>query len=114
MLLGGLYAAQLRIDHAGLDGYASIFAAGLVVTAELAYWSLEERARIETESGEMARRLAVVALLGVASALVAEALLALAGVVRANGLPVDLLGTGAAAAVLLTVVVLVRRRAPAA
>jgi hypothetical protein len=109
-LLGALYATQLRVDDAQLDGSAAVFAAGLVVTAELGYWSLEERVRIETEPGEWLRRLAFVALLGVGSALVAEALLALADAVHANGLGADVTGAAAAALVLVGIALLARGR----
>ena len=43
VLLGGLYAAQLAVDDASLDAGAPFFAVGVLVTAELGYWSLEER-----------------------------------------------------------------------
>ena len=109
-LLGALYATQLRVDDAQLDGSAAVFAAGLVVTAELGYWSLEERVRIETEPGEWLRRLAFVALLGVGSALVAEALLVLADAVHANGLGADVTGAAAAALVLVGIALLARGR----
>ncbi|HET7743141.1 MAG TPA: hypothetical protein VFK76_00195 [Gaiellaceae bacterium] len=107
-LLGALYATQLRVDDAQLDGSAAVFAAGLVVTAELGYWSLEERVRIATERGESLRRVVYVALLGVGSALVAEVLLVLADAVHANGLGADLAGAAAAALVLVTIAVLAR------
>ncbi len=108
VLLGALYAIQLRVDDASLDGSAAVFAAGLVVTAELGYWSLEERTRVETERGESLRRVAFVAILGVGSALVAEALLVLADGVHANGIGSDLAGAAAAALVLVGIALLAR------
>jgi hypothetical protein len=110
LLLGGLYAAQLSVDDAALDGSASVFAAGLLVTAELGYWSLEEREQVEPEPGESQRRLAVIAALGIASVLVTEMLLVLADVLRASGLALDFLGAAAAAAALTAIVVLARHR----
>lgn len=107
-LLGALYATELRVDHAALDASAAVFAAGLVVTAELGYWSLEARTRAETDPGESLRRLAFVALLGVGSALVAETLLVLADGVHANGIAVDLAGAAAAALVLSGIALLAR------
>jgi hypothetical protein len=108
VVLGGLYATQLRVDDAALDGSAAVFAAGLIVTAELGYWSLEERERIETDRGEPLRRLAFVALLGVGSLLVAEAVLALAALVHARGLAVGFAGAAAATAVLVPIVLIAR------
>ena len=79
VLVGGLYAAQLAVDDVPLDVAAPAFAAGLLVGAELAYWSLDERERLKGEPGDDLRRLAYVAGLGVATLLVASVLLVLAG-----------------------------------
>jgi len=110
VLLGGVYAAQLYVDDATLDGAAPLFAAGLYVTAELGYWSLEERERVEAEPGESLRRLAIVAVLGLVALLISAALLVLADIGRTRGLAVDFLGAAAAAAALLAVVLLARRQ----
>ena len=110
VVLGALYATQLRVDDAALDGSAAVFAAGLIVTAELGYWSLEERERIEADRGELLRRLAFVALLGVGSLLVAEAVLALSAVVRARGIAFDFVGAAAAAAALVAIAVFARSK----
>lgn len=110
VLVGGVYAAQLTADAAGLDANAALFAAGLYLTAELAYWSLEERASVNGEPGEGLRRLAIVAVLGIAAFVVAVVLVALADVVRARGLAFDLLGAAAAASALLAVLLATRDR----
>jgi hypothetical protein len=112
VLLGGLYGGQLAYDDAALDSAAAAFAAGLLVTAELAYWSVEERERVRAERGDGFLRLAVVALLGVGTLVVAASLLALVDAVRARGLAIDLVGTVAAVAALAAVVVLARRQHP--
>ena len=36
VLVGGLYGAQLAVDDAALDAVVALFAAGVVLTAELA------------------------------------------------------------------------------
>ena len=110
LLLGGLYGAQLATDDAALDSVAAIVAAGLLVTAELAYWSLEERERVKLEPGESLRRLAFVALLGLAALVVAASLLALVDAVGTSGLAVDLAGAAAAAAALIAIVRAARTR----
>jgi len=110
VVLGALYATQLRVDHEPLDGSVAVFAAGLLVTAELGYWSLEERDPIEADRGESVRRVVVVALLGVGSLLVSEVLLVLADLVHARGVGFDFVGTAAATAVLVTIVLLSRSR----
>jgi hypothetical protein len=108
VVVGGVYAAQLAIDEAGLDSAAPAFAAGLLVTAELAYWSLEESAGVRGEAGAGLRHAALVAGLGVATLLVASVLLALIDAVRTTGLAIDLLGAAAAAAALFAIVVVAR------
>lgn len=105
LLLGGMYGAELAVDDPTLDGASPFFAAGLLVTAELAYWSLEERDSVRADPGESLRRAAFVALLALGALLVGSLLLVLTDGVRAGGLAVDLLGAVAAGAVLLVVVV---------
>jgi hypothetical protein len=108
VLLGGLYAAQLAVDDSTLDGAAPLFAAGLLTTAELGYWSLEEREPSTADPGEILRRVGFVALLVLGALLVAGLLLAFVDVVRAGGLALDLVGA-AAAALVLTVVIFAHR-----
>lgn len=108
VLLGGMYGAELAIDDAPLDAATPLFAAGLLVTAELAYWAIEERESAAADPGEGLHRVALVALLALGALLVAALLLALADNVSAVGLAVDLVGATAAAAVLI--VVLITRR----
>lgn len=109
--LGGWYGLQLAVDDAPLDLAAPLVAAGLVVTAELAYWSLEETERVEGEAGQTWRRLAYVAALAFGTFVVSALLLALVDGVRAGGLAIDLLGAAAAAAALVAIA-LAARRAP--
>ena len=104
-LLGGLYATQLAVDDATLDGAAPLVAAGLLATAELGYWSLDERERATVDPGENLRRVGFVAVLVLGALLVAGTLLAFVDGVRAGGIAVDLVGAAAAAAVLIVVLV---------
>jgi hypothetical protein len=108
-LLGGVYALYLAVDDPPLDVAAPAFAAGLLVTAELAYWSLEEREKVPAEGGESLRRTAVVALQGVVALVLCGGLLALADAARTRGLAIDLFGAAAAAAALLGLARLARR-----
>lgn len=111
-LAGGIYAFELGIDDAPLDVAAPAVAVGVLLAAELAYWSLDERERAAGDPGQGLRRAAFVALLGVGALLVAGVLLALVDDVRARGLALDLAGAVAAAAVLVTVLVTARRKPP--
>jgi hypothetical protein len=108
VLVGGLYGAELAIGDATLDMASPAIAAGLLLAVELAYWSIDERQRWKGDPGEGARRAAVVALLGVGALVLATVLLAVVDAVRASGLALDLLGATAAAAVLVTILVVAR------
>jgi len=108
VLAGSFYAVQLAIDDAPLDAATPVLAAGFLLTAELAYWSLEERQGVRVERGELLRRIAFVALLALAALVVAAVLLAVVDAVRVRGLAVDLVGTVAAAAVLFAVLLAAR------
>jgi len=111
VLLGSAYAVHLALDDPTLDTRAPVVAAGLILAAELAYWSLEELQRVRTEAREHLRHLAVVAALGLGGLFVGAVLLAVADVARTRGLAVDLFGAGAAAAALLLLVLVGRRPA---
>jgi hypothetical protein len=108
-LVGAAYALHLAADDPSLDAKAALLGAGLLLTAELAYWSLEERERVAAEPGESFRRLGL--LLGIALAVLVAgiALLIVSDAIRTGGLAVDLVGAAAAAAALLVVVLFARR-----
>ncbi len=108
-LVGAAYATHLALDDPSLDGKAALLGAGLLLTAELAYWSLEEREHVATEPGESFRRLGLLIGLALAALAAGAALLVVADVARAGGLAVDLVGAAAAAAALLVVVLFARR-----
>jgi hypothetical protein len=110
-LMGAAYAVHLALDDPALDTRAPLLAAGLLIAAELAYWSLEELQNVRTEAREQLRRLAVVVLLALSGLLVGAVLLAVADVARTRGLAVDLLGAAAAASALLLLVLVARRPA---
>jgi hypothetical protein len=109
-LAGGLYGVELAIADAPLDVAAPAVAAALLISAELAYWSLEERVRWRGEPGDGLRRVALVALLAISALLIAAVLLVLVDAVRARGLALDLLGATAALLVLATLLVAARER----
>jgi hypothetical protein len=109
-LAGGTYGAQLAVDDAPLDVLAPALCVALVLTAELGYWSLEERERVPGDPGDGLRHGAFVALLAIGALLVGAALLALVDVVRAESLALDVVGAVAAAAVLAAVVLAARSR----
>ena len=107
---GGIYAVELALDDAPIDLAAPAIAVGLFLTAELAYWSLDESERIPGDPGDGLRRAAVVGLLGVAAFVVSSALLVLANGIRARGLALDIVGAAAAVAALAAIALLAREK----
>ena len=95
----GAYAAGLLASSAGIDLLSPLFAAGLLLAAELAYWSVEERTGRETIE-VLARRLGVVLLLALGTALVGSLLLAAAQARPVGGPAVLALGVAAAVGIL--------------
>jgi hypothetical protein len=102
-VVGGAYAAELALDDAPLDLAAPAVAVGLLLAAELAYWSLDERPRSTGDAGLGLRRLALVAAGATALFVVASALLVLVDAIRTRGLALDLVGALAAVGVLAAV-----------
>jgi hypothetical protein len=107
--LGAAYATHLAVDDPGLDARAPLVAAGLLLAAELGYWSIEERDRVRGEAGDGLRQLGLVTLLVVGGLAVSAALLAVADLTRTQGLAIDLLGAAAAAGALLVLALVARR-----
>jgi hypothetical protein len=109
-LVGGSYAVELAVDDAQLDTAAPVVAAGLLLAAELAYWSLDERSRAAGDPGQSLRRAAFVAITAAGALVVASALLTLVDDVRGRGLALDVVGAVAAVTVVVTVLVTARNQ----
>jgi len=109
VVLAGMYAWTL--GGGDVDQWAPLYAGGLLLVAELAYWSTELRGRAQDAERLTERRIVLIvtlALLGVgASGLV----LAATSVPIGSGVAVDLIGVGAAVAALAVVARLARPRA---
>lgn len=95
-LLGGQYAASLLLRDAGIDGFAPLYAALLLVTAELAYWGLE----VKPTLGGVARRLASLLGLALGTAAVGAFVLALSEGGEERSFAFQLVGLLAAAGTL--------------
>ena len=102
-LVGATYAAELAIDDAAIDLAAPAVAVGLLLAAELAYWSLDERIRSAGDAGLGLHRAALVAVAALAMFVIASVLLVVVDEIRARGLALDLLGGLAAVGVLAAV-----------
>ena len=109
-LVGGAYAVELAIDDTPLDVAAPVVAVGLLLAAELAYWSLDERSHTVGDPGEGLRRAALVATGAAGALVVASGLLALVDEIRGRGLALDLVGAIAAVAVVVTVLAAARNQ----
>jgi hypothetical protein len=105
--LGVAYAATLEGDE--LDGRVPLYAAGLLVTAELGYWALQLRDGARDEAGMAVRRL-IGLLIAAAAAVVAGSLLvAVAHVPLRGGLAVEAIGLLAAIGALAILTLAARR-----
>ena len=105
--LGAGYAALLALEGGALDERAPLVAAALFVVAELAYWSLELRDAVADEPGAYARRLALLAALGLGALAVGAGLLAV--VDAGGGIGIEVAGAVAAVAALAIVALAARR-----
>jgi hypothetical protein len=105
--LGVAYAATLSSEE--VDGRVPLYAAGLLVTAELAYWALQLRQAARDEPG-MALRRVIGLLIAAAAALVAGTLLvAVARLPLRGGLAVEAIGLAAAVGALAILFLAARR-----
>jgi hypothetical protein len=102
-IVGAAYAAELAIDDAPLDLAAPAVAVGVFLTAELAYWSLDEQDRSTGDAGLGLRRFGLVAAGALVIFVVSSGLLVVVDEVRARGLALDLVGALAAVGVLVAV-----------
>ena len=93
-----------------VDGWASVVGVLLLLTAELASWSIEHDARIRTEPALMLRRVATIAGLCAVALLVNFILLAAAAVSSSAGIPIAAAGVAAAVTAVATVLRLVTVR----
>jgi hypothetical protein len=112
MLLGAEYAVHFAAYGDSLDKGAPVYAAGLVLTAELAYWSLEPpRVAAWTEYGLLLRRLAHLVAVCSAAAALAALVIVVAASGGGGGVALEAVGAAAAVGAVAVVAVLVRRSA---
>jgi hypothetical protein len=101
------YTVYLSLRHGTADSRAPFVAAALFVAAELGFWSVERTAG-RNERAVVVRRLAVIALGTLGTALLGSLLLVVAASVS-GGLGLEAIGVLAAVGVLATVAVLAAR-----
>jgi hypothetical protein len=101
-LLGGGYAFSLA--GKGVDPAAALFAGGLVLVAELAYWALEPGAAVRLGRGATARRLLVSLALALAAVLLAALLLAVSGAPGDQGVALAVAGVAAIGGIIVVAI----------
>ncbi len=105
-LLGVGYG--LALIGKGLDPAAGLFAGGLALTAELAYWALEPGAAVRIVRAATARRALVVTAIALGAALIGSLLLAAVADPVSGGVSLGIAGVLAIFAIFAVAVVLAR------
>ena len=106
-LAGAQYGVMLLVRDGATDALSPAYSAGLLLLAELAYWSLEPD--VPGERGLAARRAGLVAAATLASAGIGAVVLSVAELAAEGGVLLEAAGVAAATAVLVLVVLLARR-----
>ncbi len=110
--LGGTYAVLFVAEGTHLDHVAPAYAAGLLLVAELAFWSIESRVPAWSDPEVVIWRLARLALACVGAAVLGAIVVADAAAAGGGGgLLLETLGVAAAIGALILVTVLLRRHA---
>jgi hypothetical protein len=111
VLLGAEYAASLALANGdgAVDAGAPLYAAGLLVVAELAFWSLELRGTAREDAESLRRRLAALSSLAVAALGLAAVVALVTELPGGGGVLWDAVGVAAAVAALAIVARLARR-----
>lgn len=107
MLVAAAYLVG-REGSAVVDGLAAVIGALLLLSAELASWSIEHDTRIQTEPSLAVRRLAIIGVLVAGALLVDFILLGTAAVSAGAGVLVAAVGVAAAVAAVAVVLRMVR------
>ncbi len=106
---GGTYIAFLAAYHPRIDGAAPLVATLLLLSGELAAWSLDERWQMKTDPRVVWRRAGAVGLLALGGLAFAALALILSAAPTAHGLAWTVLGALAAVAAAGTGILLARR-----
>ena len=110
-LLGAEYTTALLLRAGTIDGLAPVVAVGLLLTAELSYWSLEPH--LLSDRGIARRRAQRLALIALVGGGVSALVLAASEAAGQGGLGLEALGVAAAAGALAVVAWLARGAARA-
>jgi hypothetical protein len=109
VLFAGAGYVVARVQHSVVDGWAAVVGAALLLSAELAAWSIASDRRIHEEPALVLRQSLTVAALVVTAAVVSFVLVGAAAVSAAAGLLLTGIGVAAAVAAVAVVLRLVSR-----
>jgi hypothetical protein len=110
-LLGAEQAVRLATGPAHADPWTPLYAAGFLLAAELAWWSIEPRVPAFSELPVLVNRLAVIALSCAGGAVLAGLVVLSAGAPLRGGVGLELVGVVAATAAVVVVAAVARLRA---
>jgi len=108
VLLAGAGYVVARAHHSVVDGWAAVVGSALLLTAELAAWSIASDRRIQEERAVVLRQSLTVTALVVAAGLVSFVLVGAAAVSATAGLLLTGIGVAAAVGAVAVVLRLVR------
>jgi hypothetical protein len=108
-VLGGEFVGALYVRGGSLDVAAAVYGAALLLTAELAYWSLDARTRSDDQAGLALRRGAVVLMVGIGSLGIGLVGVAVARLRVEGSLALTAVAVGAAVLALVIVAAMARR-----
>lgn len=101
------YGVLFRAEGRSLDELTPVYAAGLLLVAELAFWSIERRVSAWADPGLLERRLGFLVSACAGAALVAALVLVIAAA-GGGGVVLDAAGAAAAVGILALIVLLGR------
>ena len=102
-LLGAEYAVFFAAGPSGVDVWTPLYAAGLLLVAELSFWSLEHRVPAWADAAVLVRRLVVLVACCAGAAALAAGVIVAAGASVGGGLGLELAGIAAAVGALAVV-----------
>jgi hypothetical protein len=108
VFLGAEQAVRLATGRSSVDPWTPAYAAGLLLAAELAWWSIEPRVAAWSEPGAVLRRVLTVAAACVGAGLLAALVVLAAGAPLRGGVGLELVGVLAAAAAVAVVAAVAR------
>ena len=109
-ILGAQQAVRLALGPDSLDSWTPLIAGGLLLTAELSWWSIEPRVPAWSQPWQGTLRLGTVLLACAGASVVSAIVVVSAGVPLSGGFGLELAGVVAATAALAVVAYVARSR----